>query len=461
MNRKFVQLILLFLFTSITYPQYIQQTQHPFSGKLVLSLAGGATMPLSDFSSPNIKLIGEGSFGYFLNFKSRHTIGLQLYGAYGKVGGDDGSIIPNSFNSTIAYLGGGLMFSYFMSSHFTPYLYGGMGYFWYNPKDDNGLKLPNSNINNGDLGNLTYNLKVGIDYFIARNLSMNLNVGVILGRSDLVDGFVTTDSKDDAVVTATFGFSYVFSRFGKSEIDDTDGDGVPNDEDKCPGTPVGAKVTVDGCPIDGDGDGVPVIDDKCPNTPKGVFVDANGCPVDTDGDGVPDYRDQCPDSPSGVVVNMFGCPIDRDGDGVPDYLDKCPGTPEGITVDKNGCPPGYKPIEPPGIPVKKYTPPAKPKPEKTYIPKTYTPFTSGNYNTKTDRMITSHVWTDGSIYVVQHSSWSSSYRADKVASQLKVQGHNAFVYKIYIPKFGKTYYRVRIGYFNSLSEAQKYARKIR
>lgn len=461
MNRKFVQLILLFLFTSIAYPQYIQQTQHPFAGKLVLSLAGGATMPLSDYSSPNIKLIGEGSLGYFFNLKSRHTIGLQLYGAYGKVGGDDGSIIPNTFNSTIAYLGGGLMLSYFMSSHFTPYFYGGMGYLWFNPKDDNGLKLPNSNINNGDLGEITYNFKVGIEYFIARNLSLNLNAGVILGRSDLVDGFVNTGTKDDAVITATLGFSYVFSRFGKSEIDDTDDDGVPNDEDKCPGTPVGAKVTVDGCPIDGDGDGVPELDDKCPNTPKGVFVDANGCPVDTDGDGVPDYRDQCPDSPSGVVVNMFGCPIDRDGDGVPDYLDKCPGTPEGITVNKNGCPPGYKPIEPPGIPVKKYNPPAKPKPEQTYIPKTYTPSASGNYNTKTDRMITSHVWTDGSIYVVQHSSWSSSYRANKIVSKLKAQGHNAFVYKIYIPKFGKTYYRVRIGYFNSLSEAQNYSRKIR
>jgi len=461
MNKKFIQLILLFLFTSITYPQIIQITQHPFSGKVVMSLAGGGTFPLSDYTSPKIKLFGEGSLGYYFDLRSKHTIGLQIYGAYGNVGGEDGTIIPNNYNSTIAFIGGGFIYSYFMAGHFTPYLSAGMGYLWFNPKDDNNLKLPNSVINNGDLGDVTYNFKAGIDYFIARNLSLNFNAGIILGRSDLVDGFIQTGSKDDAVITASLGFSYAFPGFGRGGIKDSDGDGVPDDEDKCPGTPAGAKVTVDGCPIDADGDGVPDLEDRCPNTPKGVFVDSYGCPVDTDGDGVPDYRDQCPNTPDGVVVNMFGCPIDRDGDGVPDYKDKCPGTPEGISVDKNGCPPGYKPLEAPGIPVKKYNPPTKTEPEKTYIPKTYIPSLSGNYDANTDRMINSHVWTDGSIYVVQHSSWSSSYRANRIVSQLKAQGHNAFVFKIYIPKFGKTYYRVRIGYFNSLSEAQNYARKIR
>jgi OOP family OmpA-OmpF porin len=58
---------------------------------------------------------------------------------------------------------------------------------------------------------------------------------------------------------------------------------------------------------DSDGDGVPDDLDKCPNTPKGVKVDADGCPLDTDGDGVPDYLDQCPDTPKGATVNRVGC----------------------------------------------------------------------------------------------------------------------------------------------------------
>lgn len=65
-------------------------------------------------------------------------------------------------------------------------------------------------------------------------------------------------------------------------------------------------------------------------------------PVDSDGDGVPDDRDKCPDTPSGVAVDEDGCPKDSDGDGVPDYLDKCPDTPKGTKVDANGCPPPEK-----------------------------------------------------------------------------------------------------------------------
>ncbi len=90
-------------------------------------------------------------------------------------------------------------------------------------------------------------------------------------------------------------------------------------------------------PVDSDGDGVVDSKDQCPGTPSGVEVDAVGCPLDTDGDGVPDYLDQCPGTPSGVEVDAMGCPLDTDGDGVYDYQDKCPGTPKGAHVDDRGC----------------------------------------------------------------------------------------------------------------------------
>jgi len=92
-------------------------------------------------------------------------------------------------------------------------------------------------------------------------------------------------------------------------------------------------------PQDSDGDGVPDDKDQCPGTPAGAPVDANGCPLYSDGDGVPDYLDKCPGTPSGVKVDPDGCPLDSDGDGVPDYLDKCPDTAAGMKVDANGCPP--------------------------------------------------------------------------------------------------------------------------
>ena len=66
---------------------------------------------------------------------------------------------------------------------------------------------------------------------------------------------------------------------------------------------------------------------------------------DSDGDGVPDNLDKCPDTPKGVKVDKDGCPLDSDGDGVPDYLDKCPDTPKGVKVDKDGCPIPQKAVE--------------------------------------------------------------------------------------------------------------------
>ncbi|WP_235042383.1 OmpA family protein [Vreelandella profundi] len=80
---------------------------------------------------------------------------------------------------------------------------------------------------------------------------------------------------------------------------------------------------------------------QCPSfgeVPAGVAVDAQGCPLDSDGDGVPDFRDQCPGTPAGVEVNASGCPLDSDNDGVPDYRDQCPNTPAGVEVNALGCP---------------------------------------------------------------------------------------------------------------------------
>jgi len=62
---------------------------------------------------------------------------------------------------------------------------------------------------------------------------------------------------------------------------DTDGDGVLDSMDKCPATPAGTLVNVDGCPVvlDDDKDGVENAKDLCPNTPAGEKVDTNGCPM--------------------------------------------------------------------------------------------------------------------------------------------------------------------------------------
>ena len=89
---------------------------------------------------------------------------------------------------------------------------------------------------------------------------------------------------------------------------------------------------------DSDGDGVNDNNDACPGTPRGVPVDSRGCPRDDDNDGVANNMDACPGTPRGVPVDSRGCPRDDDNDGVANHVDECPGTPRGVRVDAKGCP---------------------------------------------------------------------------------------------------------------------------
>ena len=181
----------------------------------------------------------------------------------------------------------------------------------------------------------------GVKIFITDDIALRADVRHILPTNDNYNDFMGT-------VGLTFSFGGHKKEVAVAKVEepppppppvilDSDNDGVPDNIDKCPGTPAGVVVDKDGCPVDSDKDGVPDYLDKCPNTPAGVVVDKDGCPLDSDKDGVPDYLDKCPDTPAGVVVDKDGCPVDSDKDGVPDYLDKCPNTPAGAKVEKDGC----------------------------------------------------------------------------------------------------------------------------
>ncbi|CAN5212559.1 OmpA family protein [soil metagenome] len=139
-------------------------------------------------------------------------------------------------------------------------------------------------------------------------------------------------------VIAGIGLHFPFGAEGAPA--DSDGDGVPDERDRCPGTAAGTAVDERGCEQDSDRDGVPDGRDRCPDSERGARVNDEGCVEeedDSDGDGVPDDRDRCPDTPQGAEVDRNGCERDSDGDGVADSRDRCPDTPRNTRVDANGC----------------------------------------------------------------------------------------------------------------------------
>jgi len=167
-----------------------------------------------------------------------------------------------------------------------------------------------------------------------------------------------------------------FGKFCPDGCPDTDGDGVCNDSDICPGSDDGNDADGDGVPDgcdacpgsddgnDADGDGVPDGCDACPGSDDGNDADGDGVPDgcdacpgsddgnDADGDGVPDGCDVCPGSDDGDDADgdsvPDGCDIcpgsddgnDADGDGVPEGCDNCPGSDDAMDSDGDGVPNG-------------------------------------------------------------------------------------------------------------------------
>ena len=149
---------------------------------------------------------------------------------------------------------------------------------------------------------------------------------------------------------------------------DDDGDGVSNDQDKCPME--AGPATRQGCPVkDTDGDGIDDLEDRCPR--EAGPAENQGCSgevkgKDSDGDGIVDAADKCPQDPGSVDTG--GCPTkDRDGDGVLDAADKCPreagpaarqGCPvkdtdgDGVVDDRDNCPSEAGLVELRGCPAK-------------------------------------------------------------------------------------------------------------
>jgi outer membrane protein OmpA-like peptidoglycan-associated protein len=297
---------------------------------------GGATIAKTDYLTFKPGYIFKGSLEYYFPSTVEGNFGIKIWGQSGLITAKDPYPVfanpTNEFKTNIGMIGGGIIYTFSVNDIVYPWAGLGVSNLWFYPKDANGNKLPGYVAGNYPNFELVMNIDAGVRFMLSKNLSANISGGMVIGRYDYLDD-IRIGKDNDYFGTVTAGMSYYFGR-----EKDSDGDGVPDNLDQCPDTPLGVKVDNFGCPIDSDGDGVPDYLDKCPNTPTGIKVDASGCPLDSDGDGIPDYLDKCPDTPHGVKVDAHGCLIDSDGDGVPDYLDKCPNTPKGTKVDANGCP---------------------------------------------------------------------------------------------------------------------------
>ena len=144
----------------------------------------------------------------------------------------------------------------------------------------------------------------GLKYIISDSVSTKFELKAL----QIVGG----DKVEKNEIIALLGLSFPFGKFSepKPEIEDSDGDGVMDQLDKCPNTPKGTKVDGSGC--------------KLPDLVNKTVVQKVIEPAPMSFD-----NEECP-----VKIDL----PDRDRDGVEDSIDQCPNTPCDFSVDKKGCP---------------------------------------------------------------------------------------------------------------------------
>ena len=212
-------------------------------GKFNLLFGGGKYFTDSDRDLDD-GTVGEIGIGYIIN---KHW---AIEAIYSDISSIDSDITGAKVDADMYRLDA--LYHFNQNGHWTPYLAGGVG------------ELSLDTKGGSDTDETTLNFGGGVKYQLSTALAVRGDVRAVYGDED-----------DDVDGLATIAFSYVF----------------------------GAEAVV----LDSDGDGVPDTDDLCPGTPAGVVVDSDGCPLDSDGDGVPDYLDKCPNTKANVRVNEVGC----------------------------------------------------------------------------------------------------------------------------------------------------------
>ena len=155
---------------------------------------------------------------------------------------------------------------------------------------------------------------LGLKFKLNQKFDIGLEVNYNVTTTDLLDALAVPNGKVDAFTTTVLTLNYKLpSKNGAEEHLDWASPGSDLIEDvealKQKTEELDSALTEHINNTDTDGDGVPDVNDKEPYSLFGAEVDANGVAKDADGDGVPDGLDKEPDTPKGELVNYQGVAI--------------------------------------------------------------------------------------------------------------------------------------------------------
>ncbi len=292
---------------------------HFFTGQHVL----GHTDFLGS-NDPTASPRNSGMFGAILGFHFNRWIGLEAetlaIPTHTRGGTEDGLAVPEIREWIFAYRGS-LVLNLSDSYMVQPFLlagYGGLTSLSAAAPSGTPPEITPSSNRNWGFAHAGLGVKLGLTPWIGIRLD-----GRILAPWTVIlplSGYTSAKGPDFEAfggIYVNFGeiekVRVVSTRIESARVLDRDGDGIPDNVDRCPDQAEDKDgfQDEDGCPdLDNDQDGIPDAIDKCPNEPEDMdgFEDEDGCPdLDNDHDGIPDVLDKCPNEPGTKELN--GCPL--------------------------------------------------------------------------------------------------------------------------------------------------------
>ncbi|MDR2405670.1 MAG: OmpA family protein [Deltaproteobacteria bacterium] len=191
---------------------------------LHLSIMGGAIFPDHSVRMDNGALVGLG-----LGYNFTKNWGIEGFGHYA-FNLDDKVDSPDEIaNDNDIFMGRFNGIYHFLTDYnFVPYFTLGVG----------AMKIEGND--REDYSSASANAGLGFKYFFNEVVALRMEANEVVA-------FKKVDGKRFSAPSITAGLTFQFAQ--PTACPDSDGDGVCDALDKCPGTPAGYKVDADGCPI--------------------------------------------------------------------------------------------------------------------------------------------------------------------------------------------------------------------
>ncbi|MGZ3864472.1 MAG: hypothetical protein ACXVPN_14540 [Bacteroidia bacterium] len=326
-KRNFIRTGILSVLFAVSHTSFSQEKNEAEKHGIAITVGVGELKFFGTVGkNSDLNPMLDARLGYFAGLEKRFgkVLGVQLIGLYGKLAGTDNS--PNShLNFQSQIMQGHVL----LTANFdkvlkndplvSPFLNIGIGYMMFSSyadltnaqgdtlhywSDGSTKNLSETYVNkffaknvdrdfnyetslktNGVTGTLVVPVGGGLNFNFGRCWTTSVGVNYNFCMTNWIDN---TGKGSNSYLSASAALKYEFKKKTKEQMSYNDVDFAKIDH------------------LDADKDGVPDDDDKCHGTPTGVAVDSKGCPVDTDNDGVADYLDKEPNSAKGVKVDGFG-----------------------------------------------------------------------------------------------------------------------------------------------------------